>query len=178
MVVVKVLSEIRRFVARLRQLFASMRQRRGVWLFSREFPLQDDDTAAAARPSASSPLRARLRISDLSAAGPCPKRKPQLETLLTTYCSTGCNANCMHCPLVYSWEPGWTCPGGLETAPKDVENQCVSSLRSSCHYGQQRANPRIARGSNFLYFLIVKRETSSVVFGDWSRGIIGRHWLH
>ena len=123
---------------------------------------------------------ARLQISDLSAAGPCPKRKPQLETLLTTYCSTGCNANsnCMHCPLVYSWEPGWTCPGGLETAPKDVENQCAWSLRSSCHHGQQRANPRIARGSNFLYFLIVKRETSSVVCGDWSRGIIGRHWLH
>lgn len=177
MVVVMLLSEVRRVAALLRQLFASMRQRRGVWLFSREFPLQDDDTPAA-RPSASSPLRARLRISDLSAAGPCPKRKPQLETLLTTYCSTGCNANCMHCPLVYSWEPGWTCPGGLETAPKDVENQCVSSLRSSCHYGQQRANPRIARSSNFLYYLIVKRETSSVVCGDWSRGIIGRHWLH
>ena len=153
MVVVKVLSEIRRFVARLRQLFASMRQRRGVWLFSREFPLQDDDTAAAARPWASSPLRARLRISDLSAAGPCPKRKPQLETLLTTYCSTGCNANCMHCPLVYSWEPGWTCPGGLETAPKDVENQCVSSLRSSCHYGQQRANPPYSTWFKLLVLL-------------------------
>lgn len=56
MVVVMLLSEVRRVAALLRQLFASMRQRRGVWLFSREFPLQDDDTAAA-RPSASSPLR-------------------------------------------------------------------------------------------------------------------------
>ena len=74
MVVVKVLSDVRRVAALLRQLFASMQRWRGVWLFSREFPLDDDDTAAA-RPSASSPLRSPSNFGQLERRRPVSEKQ-------------------------------------------------------------------------------------------------------